>query len=65
VAVLLAVTTREPAPITDRLDLPAAVADLILRLLAKDPAKRPTPDEVIRVLGAATEGATPPIHHSA
>jgi WD40 repeat protein len=60
VSVLLAVTTIEPpAPRERRVDLPLELSDLVMRLLAKEPARRPaSAAEVVKALGALEQAAT-------
>ncbi|MEV6344973.1 protein kinase [Actinoplanes sp. NPDC051851] len=56
----------EPAPLPDLPGVPPAIADLVERCLAKDPADRPVAAEVSGTLGDAAEAAqTPPVRVSA
>ncbi|WP_231956790.1 MULTISPECIES: serine/threonine-protein kinase [unclassified Actinoplanes] len=50
----------EPAPLPDLPGVPEAVADLVDRCLAKEPADRPSAAEVSEVLGDAAEAVSPP-----
>ncbi len=58
-AVVMQKILREdpPDPRTLRPDLPESLAQVIHRLLARDPAARPAPEEVLQVLRAVSEGA--------
>ncbi|MFI8993367.1 serine/threonine-protein kinase [Streptomyces sp. NPDC053542] len=49
-------------PRQHRAEVPAAVEELVLRMLAKDPAARPTAAEAARSLGAPGVDADPPRH---
>jgi serine/threonine-protein kinase len=62
VAVAAAHLTETPAPLTDRrADVPPALADVVMRLLAKDPAARPpSAEEVVRSLDGVITGAGSP-----
>jgi serine/threonine-protein kinase len=61
VEVLLNLQQAEPTPIqTLRSDLPAAVAELIQRLLARDPSKRPAATEAAETLAPYCEQLEPP-----
>jgi len=59
---LAAHMSEAPRPIADlRLDVPAALADLVMRCLAKDPAERPqTAGDIVRVLETSTSGRDTP-----
>ncbi len=61
-AVLAAHIVDEPTPISARRpDLPAALTDLIMRCLAKEPDDRPgSAEEVVQALSAATVGPSLP-----
>jgi serine/threonine protein kinase len=54
ISTLMEVATREPAPpLQLNANLPAELSELVMRLLSKDPAKRPaSADEVIQALQA-------------
>jgi serine/threonine protein kinase len=54
--------TEEPTPVTDlRPEVPPAVADIVARLMAKDPAERyQTPAELIAILEPFAVGGTMP-----
>ena len=59
---LAAHMSEAPRPIADlRLDVPAPLADLVMRCLAKDPADRPqTAGDIVRVLETTTSGRDTP-----
>jgi len=61
-AVAAAHLTEAPAPLVDRRpDVPAALADVVMRLLAKDPAARPeSAAQVVQALDGVTTGAVAP-----
>ncbi|MBI1917167.1 MAG: protein kinase [Planctomycetes bacterium] len=48
-----------PDPRSLRADLPAALADVLLRLLDKEPQRRPDHDEVLAVLRTVCQGLAP------
>lgn len=59
---LAAHMSEAPRPIADlRIGVPAALSDLVMRCLAKDPAERPqTAGDIVRVLEATTSGQDSP-----
>ncbi|HEY4223624.1 MAG TPA: serine/threonine-protein kinase, partial [Myxococcota bacterium] len=52
-------STQAPDIRTRRRDVPDSVADLLGRMLDKDPARRPSPSEIARVLRSASSSALP------
>jgi serine/threonine-protein kinase len=61
-AVAAAHLTETPAPLAERRpDVPPALADVVMQLLAKDPSARPQhAEDVVRVLDSVSTGATAP-----
>jgi serine/threonine-protein kinase len=60
-ALLAAHVIEQPTPIADlRLDIPRGLANLVMRCLEKDPARRPqSAHEVLDLLGSASTSTTP------
>jgi predicted ATPase len=57
-ALIGAIITRDPVPPARlRPELPSELSDLVLAMLEKAPARRPTADDLSRALGAMTSGA--------